>query len=122
MEIGSVKPIKLPQNPEVDFETTLPTSATPSPVEQEAVKNEQEQKDPEARKEKVEEAVDKLNQTAIIFDRSLKFQIHDGTKETMVSVIDKTTDKVIREIPSKEVLDLVSKMRDYLGMIFDKKA
>ena len=40
----------------------------------------------------------------------------------MVSVIDMNNDKVIREIPSEEVLDFVSKSRDYLGMIFDKKA
>jgi len=78
--------------------------------------------DPEKQKNDLKEAVEKLNQTAIIFDRALKFQIHDKTKETMVSVIDVNTEKVIREIPPKEVLDIISKMKDYLGLIFDKKA
>ncbi|HNX77025.1 MAG TPA: flagellar protein FlaG [Candidatus Rifleibacterium sp.] len=72
--------------------------------------------------EDLKEAVDKLNKTAVIFDRSLRFQIHDKTHRTMVSVVDIVQDKVIRQIPNEEVLDLVAKMDDYLGMIFDKKA
>lgn len=72
--------------------------------------------------DKVQEAVDKLNKTAVIFDRSLRFQIHDKTHRTMVSVVDLASEKVIRQIPSEEVLNLVAKMDDYLGLIFDKKA
>ena len=68
------------------------------------------------------EAVDKLNKAAAIFDRSLKFQIHKKTHQVVVSVIDTKTNKVIRQIPSKEALDIVSKMDDYMGLIFDKKA
>jgi len=78
--------------------------------------------DPKKDREDLEEAIEKLNQTAMIFDRGLRFQIHDKTHTPMVAVVDLKSDKVIREIPSKEILDLVSKMRDYLGMIFDKKA
>lgn len=72
--------------------------------------------------EKVREAVDKINKAAVIFDRSLRFQVHEATHRTMVSVIDTLSDKVIRQIPTEEVLDLVAKMNDYIGLIFDKKA
>ena len=78
--------------------------------------------DKQKNEDKVNEAVDKLNKTAVIFDRSLRFQLHDKTHRTMVSVVDIASDKVIRQIPSEEVLDLVAKMDDYLGLIFDKKA
>jgi len=123
MEIGNVKPanIKLPDG-KPDLEDTLPTSASDTPMKQEAVKAEAEKQDPQKQKEKLDDAVDKLNKTSMIFDRSLRFQVHEATRETMVSVVDMSNDKVIREIPSKEVLDLVSKMQDYLGLIFDKKA
>jgi uncharacterized FlaG/YvyC family protein len=40
----------------------------------------------------------------------------------MVSVVDTSNDKVIRQYPSEEVLDMVAKMENYLGIIFDKKA
>lgn len=76
----------------------------------------------EKNEEILEEAVDKLNKTAVIFDRSIRFQVHEKTHRTMVSVVDTISDKVIRQIPHEEVLDLVSRMDDYLGMIFDRKA
>ncbi len=121
MEVGKAI---IPGDPAVSYdpELTLPTTTTPQPMEQQANKAAQEQQDPRKQQEAVEEAVEKMNQTAIIFDRSLRFQIHDKTKSTMVAVVDSLTDRVIREIPSKEILDLFSKMQDYLGMIFDKKA
>jgi flagellar protein FlaG len=131
MEITGIKPIV----PSFDPLTTS-VDGTPVPVEQppvqpqsqenvmeqEAAQQKEDVKDPEKQREKLSEAVDKLNKTAIIFDRSLKFTLHDKTKEFSIAVVDTKTDKVIREIPPKELLDLVSKMKDYLGMIFDKKA
>lgn len=130
MDINSIKAIPGMTDPGAYESEPLPIEGTPvppvtpekNPMEQQAAKNEEEKKDPEKVKEGLNEAVDKLNKTAVIFDRSLRFQIHEKTKETMISVVDMKTDKVIREIPSKEVLDFISKMKDYLGMIFDKKA
>lgn len=76
----------------------------------------------EEQKEKLENAIKKLNDTAKVFNRSLKFKMHEATHRTMISVIDTDTDKVIREIPGEEALDMVAKMQEYLGLIFDKKA
>ena len=76
----------------------------------------------EEQKEKLESAIKKLNETAKVFNRSLKFKMHEATHRTMISVIDTDTDKVIREIPGEEALDMVAKMQEYLGLIFDKKA
>ena len=105
------KPPVQPQEPQFD------------PFKKDIVKQTQEEeKDPKKASEKLSDAVDKLNKTAVVFDRSLRFSIHEQTRMTMVDVVDTTTDKVIREIPSKEVLDFVAKMKDYMGMIFDKKA
>lgn len=106
---GSDQPVELPKNQQKA--ETSEVSALGAAKENKE-ENEKELKD----------AVDKLNKTAVIFDRSLRFQIHEKTHRTMVSVIDIVQDKVIRQIPNEEVLDLVAKMDDYLGMIFDKKA
>lgn len=70
----------------------------------------------------LDDAIQKLNEAANIIHCSLKFSIHEATKRTMISVIDTENDKVIREIPSEEALDMAAKMQDYIGMIFDKKA
>ena len=123
MEIGNVKPgtVQIPELvKEPDVSVPIPGSGTP--MKQEAVKEQAETEDPAKQMEKIKDAVDKLNKTSMIFDRSLKFRLHDATKQMMVSVIDVANDKVIREIPSQEALDLVAKMQEYLGIIFDKKA
>lgn len=122
--VNSVPGAVSPPPAEMDFEVTIPQPASQpvNPVEQQAAKAEAEAKDPAAQREKLDEAIDKLNRTAMVFDRSIRFQIHDATKETMVAVIDRNTDRVIREIPSKEILDFMAHMRDYLGLLFDKKA
>ncbi len=123
MDINSIKPA-------LDLDPVKATQAAvvkpvvqSEPIQKNVSGNVAEQKVPDEKKEeKLSEAVDKLNKTAVIFDRSLRFQVHDKTHRTMVSVIDIASDKVIRQIPSEEVLDLVAKMDDYLGLIFDKKA
>lgn len=80
------------------------------------------QENSEEQQKNLEEAVEKLNETANIFHHSLKFSIHEATHRTMISVVDTDTDKVIREIPGEEALDMVARMQEYLGLIFDKEA
>jgi flagellar protein FlaG len=39
----------------------------------------------------------------------------------MVTVTDESSGKVIREIPSREILELAAKIDEMVGMIFDQK-
>jgi flagellar protein FlaG len=49
------------------------------------------------------------------------FGIHEGTKHVMIKIIDKDTKKVIREYPSEETLDIIEKVWELAGLMFDKK-
>lgn len=123
MEINGVRPamdVMAVKSPDFEKQSEMAKVEGLKPFEAKAVDAKKDES--EKSEEIVREAVDKLNKTAVIFDRSLRFQIHDKTHRTMVSVIDIASDKVIRQIPTEEVLDLVAKMDDYLGLIFDKKA
>lgn len=51
---------------------------------------------------------------------SLKFDLHEATGRTMIKVIDRETDEVIREFPPEKVLDLAAKMEEMLGILFDQ--
>ena len=51
----------------------------------------------------------------------LRFSVHETTGQTMVKVVDKETGKLIREIPIEELLDLVDKIDEMIGILFDKK-
>ncbi len=53
--------------------------------------------------------------------RQLSFDFDDSSKTLLVKVTDKTGE-VLRQIPSKEILDLHQRLESLVGMIIDKKA
>ena len=59
--------------------------------------------------EKLKKSVDKLN----------KFIDDEGA---YAEIIDKKTKEVIMEVPPKKILDMVAKMCEIAGVMFDKKA
>lgn len=52
---------------------------------------------------------------------SIKFELHDKLDRYYVSVIDKNTDEVIKEIPPKKMLDMYAAMAEFMGFIVDEK-
>lgn len=119
------------KNPGVkESEALARTLTTPKPKKQEnenvqeteakvEIKNESKREDEQP---KVSEAfLANLEQDLkMIHDVGLKFSLHEGTGRTMVTIVNKDTDKIIREIPSKEVLNLAAKLGEMIGIIFDE--
>lgn len=64
---------------------------------------------------------DAMNTSLENMDTNIRFKYHDKTKELMVQVIDGTNDKVLKEIPSHEFLDTIAAIREYVGLMLDKK-
>lgn len=52
----------------------------------------------------------------------IQFVVHEKTNSLMVQVIDAKSSKVLREFPSKEFLDTIANIREYVGFLLDKKA
>lgn len=72
-------------------------------------------------KEKVQKAVDALNEFMTVQNRSSKFVMHDGLDRYYVEVVNAETDEVIREVPPRKLLDAFYTMQKFLGMIVDEK-
>jgi flagellar protein FlaG len=72
-------------------------------------------------KEKLEEVVKSMNQFLMPTNTSLKFTMHEDLKEYYVQIVDEKTKEVIREIPSKKMLDMYAAMKDLLGLVVDRK-
>jgi len=72
-------------------------------------------------KEELQKVVKELNEAMNPLNTDLKFKFNDKVDELTVLVVDKKHDKVIREFPPKEALRLMEKMRELVGMLFDKK-
>lgn len=50
-----------------------------------------------------------------------EYSYHKETKRVSIKVIDKDTDKVIREIPPEKSLDMLQKMWEMAGILVDEK-
>ncbi len=78
-------------------------------------------KDKELTKNEAKQVIDGMNEFLKPKLTSLKFKLHDDLDRYYVEVVDKKTDKVVREIPSKELLDMYAKMTEFLGLFIDEK-
>ncbi|GER66000.1 hypothetical protein BpJC7_00890 [Weizmannia acidilactici] len=75
----------------------------------------------EVTKEKVKKAVEQLNQFLSGSSTHLKFQFHDRLKEYYVTIVDDQSNRVIKEIPPKRILDTYADMMRNIGFLIDEK-
>jgi len=72
-------------------------------------------------KDKLLKAVDVVNEFLGVNNSSSKFIFHDGLDRYYVTIVDRDTDEVIKEIPPKKLLDAFYEMQKMVGMIVDEK-
>jgi flagellar protein FlaG len=73
-------------------------------------------------KEDIIKMINEINQELQkTLNTALEFKYNDKVNELIVQVIDKKNNKVIREFPPREALKLMEKMRELVGMLFDRK-
>ncbi len=70
--------------------------------------------------QKLEDAVEQINNTIKAYRTELKFAIHKESGMVSVKVIDKRDNSVIREIPSEQTLKFAAHVKKMLGIIFDE--
>lgn len=54
-------------------------------------------------------------------NRSVQFQVDEESGRDVIRVLDKQSGEVIKQYPSEEVLDLVSKLSQSAGLLFDEE-
>jgi flagellar protein FlaG len=67
-------------------------------------------------------AVDHLNDTAKLFNTQLQFTVDQSTGRHVVKVTDSSTNEVIRQIPSEDVLRLSKAIDDFKGLLVKDSA
>lgn len=72
-------------------------------------------------KAQVQEAVKKMNEMLEVNQSTSKFMYHEGLERYYVTVVNKDTEEVVKEIPPKKLLDAFYEMQKMLGMIVDEK-
>lgn len=108
--------------PETD-KVVLANTTTPSAVDQEELSKKQQ----EELKQKVTEAIPKVREVMQKNQRSLNFEVAEKENRVIITVIDRETDQVIRQIPPEDVLKIAEAIDQGLedslgGLMLNSKA
>jgi flagellar protein FlaG len=76
----------------------------------------------EPSKEDLSNAVKKLNESMLGSAQSLEFSIDEDTKGIVVKVIDQNTKEVLRQMPSKEALEISKSLDKMRGLLINQTA
>lgn len=72
-------------------------------------------------KEELEQTVEKANQFLLGLKTQFDVKVHEGTGRTVVRLIDKQTEEVVKEIPPEKMLDVLASIWDSAGILVDRK-
>lgn len=72
-------------------------------------------------REEVEKAAEKLNRLMGLIDKKMEFEVHEKSHRVMVKVIDREKGEVLREIPPKKILDMLSSFAEFAGLLVDQE-
>jgi flagellar protein FlaG len=107
------------QNQPTDYQVK-PIEKTPTVNKVSAEQQEPPQK--QQAKDTTEKVVNSMNEFLKASNTHLKFEFHEELQEYYVAIIDERTNEVVKEIPSKKLLDMYAAMTEYVGLMIDKKA
>ena len=134
MDVGTV------QSPAVNITMPGQKAGTPVPAAEskplapmqvtqaQAVESKQKVLDPTTQdkdgkeKEIVENTVESLNKFMDLMTADIRFSMHQKSNRLMVQLVSAKDQSVLREYPSKEFLDMIANIRDFVGILTDKKA
>lgn len=106
--------------PEIIKQNAANEAMQPQPVSPAQSTGERKPDEPTDRAQVIK-AVEQLNQMAEPLQTSVQFKFHEELNEYYVVVMDSKTDEVVREIPSKKVLDMYAAMTEFIGIFQDRK-
>ncbi|MGO3422174.1 MAG: flagellar protein FlaG [Pseudoalteromonas distincta] len=82
-------------------------------------KNNQEVTAQPLEREQLEKMAQQLQDFMGEMNRSLQFQVDEDSGRDVIKVLDKDTGDIIKQYPSEEVLNLVSKLSETAGLLID---
>ena len=73
-------------------------------------------------KELVENTLESLNKFMDLMTADIRFSMHQKSNRLMVQLVSAKDQSVLREYPSKEFWDMIANIREFVGILTDKKA
>jgi flagellar protein FlaG len=68
----------------------------------------------------IERTLKEIQHLSGIYNRRLRFSFNEKLNQMIVKVVDAETDRVIKELPPKEIQRVHMRIREVLGLLFDE--
>lgn len=107
--------------------TTRPDGATsPSSIKRDILAVQQQAQAQREReqltREQIEQYTEELRRVSQAFNKRLSFNYNEELRLMSVKVIDRDTDRVIKELPPSELLRVHMRIREAIGLLLDESA
>lgn len=76
----------------------------------------------EPSREELSQAISELNQSPQVKTQGLQFSIDEDSQRTVVKVIDQETQEVLRQIPTREALEIAKSFASAKGQLISQSA
>ncbi|MCC7643711.1 MULTISPECIES: flagellar protein FlaG [unclassified Janthinobacterium] len=76
----------------------------------------------EPSREELDQAVSELNQSPQVKTQGLQFSIDEDSQRTVVKIIDQETQEVLRQIPTREALEIAKSFASAKGQLISQSA
>ena len=67
--------------------------------------------------EEIDYAVEVINDTMTLINRSLNFEVDEDNGRTVIKIIDRETGDLIKQLPSEDMLKLISHMQEMQSLL-----
>lgn len=124
---GEYKPEQRVQSVTIQPAVTLPGSDTDTTLgktltgKQDGTKEEEKQKDAQANANRLKSILNETNNKIKPTRTRCEFSYHEDINRVSIKVMDVDSDKVIREIPPEETLEMLQKLWEVAGLLVDEK-
>lgn len=71
--------------------------------------------------EELEKSAEEANKIVQTVRKNLKFNVHEETNRVFVEVRNMETNEVIKEMPPKDFLDMLGRIREFVGLLLDER-
>jgi len=104
-----------------ELQKQITEQAQVAKVKKEEILKVEASKDKEEIKQEITELAAKLNDEIAPLSNDIRFGFSDEIGQMMVNIVDVNTGEVVRQFPTEEAIEIMTKMKELIGMLFDKK-
>lgn len=72
--------------------------------------------------QEIEQTVESLNNAMTLIERGINFEVDNDNDRTIIRIVDRDTDEVIKQIPSEDLLKLIDHMQEMKALLFEQTA